>query len=279
MSNYSLFNDDLDLHDALLSVDELICKYENLYKEHKIYWNPKTVKTRAWSFILYPESAPENWLEILNSFHCPFCISPLHDKDLKSDGSPKKAHYHCIYISEGPCYYKTCLVFMNLIGGIRLEPIHSLRGSVRYLIHLDETNKHHYMQEDIISLAGFDPSEFLEVSELQFEQVSKSMTEYILSHNVDEYGVFAGICLSKNPLWYRVLTKVHPRHFQFLITSLRHCASDFSFTLFMSFIKPLVSKDFYDELEDLYCTFMNINLSKKLDSDKIQCSKKEDSDI
>lgn len=279
MSNYSVFNDDLDLHDTLLSVDELICKYENLYKEHKIYWNPKTIKTRAWSFILYPESAPENWLEILNSFHCPFCISPLHDKDIKSDGSPKKAHYHVIYISEGPCFFKTCLVFMQLIGGIRLEPVHSLRGSVRYHIHLDEPNKYHYMQEDIICLAGFDPSDFFEISEVQIEQTSRAMTEYILSHGIDEYRDFSAVCLSKNHFWYKILTERHQRHFQFLITSLRHSAA-FSFVSFLSFIKPLVSADFYSDLEDLYSVFMSENIAKDLDSSKkIDSSKKECPDL
>lgn len=275
MSTYSVFNDDLDLHDTLLSVDELIIKYESLYKEHKIYWNPKTIKTRAWSFILYPESAPENWLEILNSFHCPFCISPLHDKDIKADGNPKKAHYHIIYISEGPCFFKTCLVFMQLIGGIRLEPVHSLRGSVRYHIHLDDSSKFQYDKEDIICLAGFDPSDFFEISEVQIEQTSRAMTEYVLSHGICEYSDFSAICLQKNHFWYKILTERHQRHFQFLINSLRH-SYFFSFVSFLSFVKPLVSADFYSDLEDLYSVFMSENIAKDVDSaNKINTSKKE----
>lgn len=276
MSNYSVFNDDLDLHDSLLSVEELILKYETLYKNHSIYWNPKTIKTRAWSFILYPESAPENWLEILNSLHCPFCISPLHDKDIKPDGTPKKAHYHVIYISEGPCHFKTCLVFMNLIGGIRLEPVHSLRGAVRYHIHLDDSEKFQYDKDDIINLAGFDPSDFFEVSELQIESASKAMTEYILSHCIDEYSEFSAVCLSKNRFWYKILTERHQRHFQFLITSLRHMGG-FSFISFLMFIKPLVSDEFYSDLEDLYSVFCNDRLSQNIDSSsKINSSEKEE---
>ena len=52
------------------------------------------IKTRSWSFIVYPESAPSNWIDILNDMHIEIIISPLHDKDTDPDGEVKKAHYH-----------------------------------------------------------------------------------------------------------------------------------------------------------------------------------------
>lgn len=275
MSNYAVFDDDLDLHDTLLTVDELISKYKTLYKTHQIYWNPDTVKTRAWSFILYPDSAPENWLDILNDRHVPFCISPFHDKDVKADGSPKKGHYHVLYISDGPAYFKSCLAFMHMVGGVRLEPVHSLRGSVRYHLHLDDPKKFPYKQEDMICLAGFDPSEFLAISDIQMEDVSRSMTEYVLSHGIGEYRDFASVCLNRNRYWYKILTEHHPRHFQFLINSLRH-SGNFSFITFLCFIKPLVSAEFYEQLEDLYSTFMSERIAESVGEPiKLNTSKKE----
>lgn len=41
----------------------------------------KIIKGRDWAFIVYPESAPENWREILDDTHIRWIESPLHDKD------------------------------------------------------------------------------------------------------------------------------------------------------------------------------------------------------
>ncbi len=262
MSNYSVTYTDSDLQETLLSVDELILKYETLYKKSKIYWNPKTVKTRAWSFFVYPDSAPENWLEILEERKVSFCISPLHDKDVNKDGSPKKPHYHVIYICEGPCTFKSALVFMHMVSGCFLEPVHSLRGSVRYLVHKDSPAKHRYSEEDIITFCGFDYSEFFEMSEIQITDTSKAMTDFILSHGVTEYSDFAGVCASVNPYWYKILTEYQNRHFYALISSMK-TAHNFSFLNFLYFIKPLVDEEFSHTLEVLYKTFMEEHIHLK----------------
>lgn len=48
-------------------------------------------RTRSWTFILYPESAPENWREILNDLFIQWVESPLHDKDIdEGTGELKK---------------------------------------------------------------------------------------------------------------------------------------------------------------------------------------------
>lgn len=59
---------------------------------------PKEGRTRNYATIVYPESAPPNWISILEDEHIASFISPLHDKDIENDGenTPKKAHYHVI---------------------------------------------------------------------------------------------------------------------------------------------------------------------------------------
>ena len=39
-------------------------------------------KGRDWTFVVYPESAPSNWRELLDDTHLRWIESPLHDKDL-----------------------------------------------------------------------------------------------------------------------------------------------------------------------------------------------------
>ena len=50
--------------------------------------------------IVYPESAPSDWMNILEEQHIQALISPLHDKDIDKEGNPKKPHYHVVLIFE-----------------------------------------------------------------------------------------------------------------------------------------------------------------------------------
>src|SRR5699024_1690594 len=59
-------------------------------------------KGRDWTFIVYPESAPENWRTVLDETHLRWIESPLHDKDVNADGEVKKEHYHILIIFDGP---------------------------------------------------------------------------------------------------------------------------------------------------------------------------------
>ena len=47
------------------------------------------VKGRDWTFVVYPESAPENWRTILDETFMRWVESPLHDKDVNADGEIK----------------------------------------------------------------------------------------------------------------------------------------------------------------------------------------------
>ncbi|WP_236560075.1 Rep family protein, partial [Streptococcus halichoeri] len=42
----------------------------------------KEKRSNKWAFLLYQESAPENYLDILEEMHVPFVLSPWHDKDV-----------------------------------------------------------------------------------------------------------------------------------------------------------------------------------------------------
>ena len=40
-------------------------------------------RSTTWTFLVYPDSAPNDWIDILKGLHVPFILSPLHDKDIK----------------------------------------------------------------------------------------------------------------------------------------------------------------------------------------------------
>ena len=53
-----------------------------------------TARYRNYATVVYPDSAPENWQDIIAELKIPVFISPLHDKDKNANGEDKKPHYH-----------------------------------------------------------------------------------------------------------------------------------------------------------------------------------------
>ena len=61
----------------------------------------KDKRSNKWAFLIYQESTPENYLDILEEMHIPFVLSPWHDKDInKETGEFKKAHKHGVLFFE-----------------------------------------------------------------------------------------------------------------------------------------------------------------------------------
>lgn len=51
-------------------------------------------KARYFTFLLYPESIPNNWIDNLELIGVPIAISPLHDKDLSDVEGQKYKKEH-----------------------------------------------------------------------------------------------------------------------------------------------------------------------------------------
>ena len=46
----------------------------------------KTIRSNTWACVFYPgDSAPVNYLDIINSFMLPVLLSPLHDPDKNNE--------------------------------------------------------------------------------------------------------------------------------------------------------------------------------------------------
>ena len=57
-------------------------------------------RTRNFATVVYPESAPADWMERLDQCHVAALVSPLHDRDTNPSGEPKKPHYHVLLMFE-----------------------------------------------------------------------------------------------------------------------------------------------------------------------------------
>lgn len=113
-------------------------------------------RTRNYATVVYPESAPENWMDILSDMKIPCFISPLHDKDVNPTGELKKPHYHVLIMYDSVKTKEQAQELFVQIGGVGCETVNSLRGMARYLCHLDNPEKYQYSFDDVRSLAGAD---------------------------------------------------------------------------------------------------------------------------
>ena len=115
-----------------------------------------TGRTRNYACVIYPDSAPEDWKSTISESKVSLFISPLHDKDINPDNTPKKAHYHVIAMFDSVKTKEQAEAFFKSFGGVGCEVINSVRGYSRYLCHLDNPEKAQYSVDDVVSFGGAD---------------------------------------------------------------------------------------------------------------------------
>ena len=119
-------------------------------------------RTRNYATIVYPESAPKNWLDILREIKFNVLVSPLHDKDVNpEDGEIKKAHYHVLMLFDTVKSKEQVALIRDAIGGVGFEDVNSVRGYARYLCHMDNPEKYQYSPDEVLSIGTEDYFELI----------------------------------------------------------------------------------------------------------------------
>lgn len=154
-------------------------------------------RSRTWWFVQLLENLPDSWEDDLKELMMPLCYI-VHDKD---DAAP---HIHCIIQFGNAVQAKTVLEVLPESFGVGfVKPVASKVGAYRYLLHIDEPEKHQYIQEQITHLAGFNVNlsevcgvSFIDVYDLVDEldirnfstllsvvcELAPHMLEYVQSH-------------------------------------------------------------------------------------------------
>lgn len=121
-------------------------------------------KSKYFCCMLYPDSSTYDVGTIIKALaqeHLSFAVSPIHDRDIEDDGSPKKAHYHILLA------YSSATTLNNIRGwfkacGMPEGDLHSVRvcasgvGYYRYLTHKDNPEKAQYNDTEIRVFNDFD---------------------------------------------------------------------------------------------------------------------------
>lgn len=165
----------------------------------------ESLRDRWITIICFEEILDDQLIPRLSSLGVPFCISPLHDKDINADGSPKKPHRHVLFHYSNEKYLSTLydelrVIFGNgrllefetgqimfdeegVIGIPRPQKLFGTpAGLIRYMKHLDNPDKYQY-NEDPEGYCGFDVYSYLYSSGDELDQIRR-ITELI-----DEYDV------------------------------------------------------------------------------------------
>ena len=168
--------------------------------------NSGTVDGRYRNFatVVYPDSAPDGWQEILAGLFVPAFVSPLHDKDVNPGGEAKKPHWHVLLMFEGKKSESQVNSLLQSFGGVGCEIVQSLRGYARYLCHLDNPEKAQYDPEKVRCMGGSDYSGVIGLATDKYKAV-REMILYCVEHDIVSYAELLTYASIERADWFRVL--------------------------------------------------------------------------
>lgn len=167
----------------------------------------KEKRSRNWATIIYPDSAPENFRDIISELMIEALLSPLHTDQDEEKQLEKKPHYHLeIKFSTMKSKDQT-LEIVSKFGGVGAEAVNDFRAYARYLCHLDQPNKKQYDPKEVRSFGSLDYLEIIEASADKYKIVGEIM-DYIDQHPQEIKNSFSRllrVARIENESWFRHL--------------------------------------------------------------------------
>lgn len=180
-------------------------------------------RVRNWSFLVYPESAPDNWRDILDDLHIQWVESPLHEYDVNPTGDVKKAHWHVLLLFEGKKSYSQVKDITASLNATVPQICQSAKGLVRYMAHLDNPEKFQYSPSEIVAHGGADVQDLLKPTSSSRYVLIREMTQYVIENGITEYyQLFQYAMEYRFDDWYPLLCDSATYPMNALIKSLRH---------------------------------------------------------
>jgi len=182
----------------------------------------KPAKYRHWACVVYPESAPTNWRDILRQTGLKGAISPLHDADLNGDETEKKPHWHVILCWDGPASSNAAKRVTDGLNAPRPISLVSVRGYYRYFTHDDNPEKAQYNQEDIEVFGGFNILDFVQLTATEVDGLMDNLEELIEDNGIVSYRKFVRLVKISGTREELRVARTHTVHFTAYIKSLRY---------------------------------------------------------
>lgn len=173
-------------------------------------------RKRSWATLVYPESAPKDWIERLRGLKVPCLVSPLHDKDkwTKEDqeknpahvaGMLKKPHYHVELMYSGKKSYEQVKDDCSAFGGVGVEALKSTAGYAAYLTHENEPDKVKYDKSQVQAFGGASYQAIMAQSAEYKNIIIGEMLDWCDKENVYAYCDLMRYARYEKPDWFHVL--------------------------------------------------------------------------
>lgn len=153
-------------------------------------------KSRCYCTILYPESAAPNWLQIIENLHIKIMISPLHDRDLNEDDTPKKPHYHIMFLFPSVKSREQIREITDSLGCVGIERVLDPTSMALYFTHQNAPDKTQYPAEDVICF-GCDYSRII-ARERDTADVVGEIIDYIEAEHPCSFAALVRYCRLNN---------------------------------------------------------------------------------
>lgn len=162
-------------------------------------------RTRNFATLVYPDSAPPDWLRIAGELQVPMFVSPLHKDDVNElDEAQKKPHWHVIIMFDSVKTKEQAVEVFKQIGGVGCQVVQSLRGSARYLCHLDNPEKAQYSVDDVRCFGGADYPSIIGLAIDKYKAIGE-MLDYLDLHTDMAYYELLMYARQERFDWFRIL--------------------------------------------------------------------------
>lgn len=186
-------------------------------------------RTRNWCVIVYPESAPNNWREIIDETHIEWVESPLHDRDMDSDNEIKKEHWHVTLLFPTNKSFEQVQEVAEKINAPIPQKCASVKGSIRYMVHKDNPEKVQYDWNSIVCHGGAELNLLCAPTATERLQIQKDILSYIKSAGIIEFSHITDYAMN-NDLddWLNVILNYSTISINAYVRSRRHQAEKVS---------------------------------------------------
>lgn len=183
-------------------------------------------KHKYWRFIVYPESAINDWREEIKLRGLQFAVSPLHefDLDLRTEtGELKKPHHHILLA------YPASTTYQN-VKSLTVDTLHATiplvcdnpKGAYEYFTHKHDPDKFQYNPDYIEHYNGFDIVEISSLSEKDKAEITVSIVKDIQNNDIKEYSDLIDYYIKIEDYQKLNIVSTHTIFYNRYITSRRH---------------------------------------------------------
>ena len=171
----------------------------------------KGKRTRNWVFILYEDSAPPNWREVLDADCVPWIESPWHDQDVNEDAehTPKKKHKHIMLCYPTVKTFEQVKETTEALNAPIPQAVKSMVGQVRYFAHLDNPEKYQYDRAGVVG-HGIDTQGIIDTGADKM-QVLMEILAFVRENNIYRFNTLVDYALRNNQTWFRLLANGYTR--------------------------------------------------------------------